>query len=277
MPAELEEYGFGTIWTDFYTDCYEGFLPNMSDYHMHRYYEISLILSGDVKVLLPDAVQQGTQCRLVLTRPMTSHLIVCQPQLLYKRINLLFSPDYLVDYVPEWKQLLGCFPKKGAVLPISESNKEVFYALAKELQDDPDPFRRKLRLMLFLSKVNELMKEERKSTAELPSYVTEALSYIQENYARKIVAEELAWKLGVGRTTLMTAFRKYTGITVNDYLTRYRLKQALRHLRRGHTQQTAAEATGFGDACNLIRAFKRCFGTTPGQYLKRDDTPPFSQ
>ena len=113
MPAELEEYGFGTIWTDFYTDCYEGFLPNMSDYHMHRYYEISLILSGDVKVLLPDAVQQGTQCRLVLTRPMTSHLIVCQPQLLYKRINLLFSPDYLVDYVPEWKQLLGCFPKKG--------------------------------------------------------------------------------------------------------------------------------------------------------------------
>ncbi len=277
MPAELEDLGFGTTWTDVFTDSYEGFLPNMSDYHMHRYYEISLILQGNVKVLLPESVQEGTQSRLVLTRPMTSHLIVCQPHLLYKRINLLFSPDYLVDAVPEWKQLLGLFPKQGAVIPLADQTKEELYALATALGEDPDPFRQKLRLMLFLSKVNDLRREKRADAEELPAYVTDALSYIQEHYVQKIVAEELAWKLGVGRTTLMTAFRKYTGTTVNDYLTRYRLKQALKLLRQGETQQRTAEATGFGDACNLIRAFKRCFGTTPGQYLKTDAALPFSR
>ena len=76
MAVELNNLEFGTRWTDFYTDYYEGYRPNMSDYHMHEYYEISLILSGDVKVLLPQSVQSGTMSRLVLTRPMTSHLIL---------------------------------------------------------------------------------------------------------------------------------------------------------------------------------------------------------
>lgn len=268
MPAELDNLGFGTRWTDFSIDCYEGYLPNMSDYHMHGYYEISLILSGDVKVLLPHSVQHGTMSRLVLTRPMTSHLIVCEPHLLYKRINLLFSGDFLADYLPERNQLLGVFGKHGRVIPLTEEKTKEFFALAEELRTDTDLFRRRLRLMLFLSKIGEFVKDGQETSEALPSYVSEALSYVQENYAQKIVSNDLAWKLGVGRTTLLTAFKKYTGTTLNDYLTRYRLKQAIQRLRQGKTQQDAAETCGFGDACNLIRAFKRCFDMTPGHYLK---------
>ena len=268
MPTELDNLGFGTRWTDFSTDSYEGYLPNMSDYHMHEYYEISLILSGDVKVLLPHSVQHGTMSRLVLTRPMTSHLIVCEPNLLYKRINLLFSGDFLADYLSERNQLLGVFGKHGRVIPLTEEQTKEFSALAEEMRKDSDPFRRRLWLMLFLSKISDFLREGQETSEELPSYVSEALSYIQENYAQKIVSSDLAWRLGVGRTTLLTAFKKYTGATLNDYLTRYRLKQAISCLRQGKTQQDAAEICGFGDACNLIRAFKRCFDMTPGQYLK---------
>ena len=271
MAVELNNLEFGTRWTDFYADYYEGYLPNMSDYHMHEYYEISLILSGDVKVLLPHAVHSGTVSRLVLTRPMTSHLIVCEPNRLYKRLNLLFAGDFLSDELPLRNQLLGVFGKHGTVIPLSEVQTEEFLKLAEETKNETDPFRQRLRLMIFLSKVSELSKKDEKAAETLPSCVSEALSYIQEHYQSKIVANELAWKLGVGRTTLMTSFKHYTGSTLNEYLTRYRLKQAIALLRNGETQQIAAEACGFGDACTLIRAFKRCFNVTPGQYLKTEN------
>ena len=269
MPANLENLGFGTEWFDFKTDSYEGYLPNMSDYHMHAYYEISLILSGSVKILLPDAAQTGMQSRLVLTPPMTSHLIVCEPHILYRRINLLFSPDFLTVHDSEWKNLLGVFGRNGRVVPLSNAGLADFLHLAQEMQCESDRFRLRLWLMLFLSKISSHVKEEGDGTAtELPAFVTEALSYLQEHHAEKIVAADLSWHLGVGRTTLMTAFKKYTGSTLNEYLTSCRLKHAITLLRRGNTRQSTAEACGFGDACNLIRCFKRKFGVTPRQYLK---------
>ena len=86
--------------------------------------------------------------------------------------------------------------------------------------------------------------------------------------AEKIVAAELAWHLNIGRTTLMTGFKSYTGNTLNDYLIRYRVKNALRMLRQGATTQETADACGFGDICSLIRGFKKCYGMTPKQYRK---------
>ena len=83
------------------------------------------------------------------------------------------------------------------------------------------------------------------------------------------MAKDLAWRLGVSRTTLMTAFKKYTGITLNDYLTQYRLKEAIRCLWEGDTVQSAAEKCGFGDTGNFIRAFRARYNTTPMQYIKK--------
>ena len=272
MPAELNNLEFGTRWTNFYTDYYEGYRSNMSDYHMHEYYEISLILSGNVKVLLPKSVQSGTMSRLVLTRPMTSHLILCEPNQLYKRLNLLFSDQFLTEEFPKKHQLMGVFGKHGNVIPLTEDQAKEFLKLAEETRDETDDLRQKLRLMLFLSKVAELSKTDEKASEALPLCVSEALSFIQENYQGKILADELAWRLGVSRTTLMTTFKRYTGFTLNEYLTRYRLKLAIPLLRGGQTQQNVAELCGFGDSCNLIRAFKRCFDMTPGQYLRTENS-----
>ena len=273
MPANIENFGFGTQWNDCYVDTYEGFASNMSDYHMHEYYEISLIVSGNVKVILPKTIQHGTQSRLVMTRPMTSHLMVCEPHLLYKRINLLFSNEYLADYVPEWKQLLRVFGKNGNVVLLTEQTTTLFFDIAEAIQKEDNAFRRRLLLLLLLSKISDLMENGDSSDEDLPSYVTGALSYLQEHYAEKIVAADLAWQLGVGRTTLMMGFKHYTGSTLNDYLTRYRLKQALHCLREKKTEQLTAECCGFGDACNLIRTFRHYFGVTPKQYFNQSSPP----
>ena len=58
-------------------------------------------------------------------------------------------------------------------------------------------------------------------------------------------------------------------MTIGEYLTRYRLRNAISLLREGVTEQVVAEQCGFGSAGYLIRVFRRQFGVTPREYLKK--------
>ena len=82
------------------------------------------------------------------------------------------------------------------------------------------------------------------------------------------MAADLAWRLSIGRTTLMTAFRKHTGTTLSQYITRVRTKEAVRLLQQGISREDVAERVGLGNGSGLIRAFRTCYGMTPSQYLK---------
>ena len=268
MPVQLDGHGFETHWHHIKTDSYEGYLPRMTDYHMHDYYEISLILSGDVKVLLPGIAESSTHSKLVLMRPRTPHFIVCTPNMLYKRRNLLFSGEFVTNYIPEWQKLTAIFGKDGTVQHVSPAECAEYEELIDKIENETDLLRKRLYLLLLLSLISERM-EATGEISEPPYYVTGALSHISEHYGEKIVAADLAWKLGIGRTTLMTAFKKYTGTTLNEYLLQCRIKNAVRMLRDGMTEQQAAEACGFSDACNLIRSFKHYFKMTPKQYLAK--------
>ena len=255
-------------WTDIAVDGYEGYLPRMTDYHMHDYYEISLILSGKVNVLLSDMVDGGTHARLVLLRPHTPHYIYCEPELLYRRKNLLFSSQFLADFLPEMQKMMGIFGKNGMILRLNEAKSERFLAIFEQIRQEKSTFRQKMLLLYFLSLVQDSLPEAG-SESSIPDYVTGALTYISAHCSEHIVAQMLAERFGVSRTTLMTAFKKYAGVTVNEYLTRCRIKNAVTLLGQGKTEQEAAEDCGFTDACNLIRAFKRVFGMTPKQYLSQ--------
>ncbi len=265
MSVYLEEGSYGRKWSSYHTDRYEGYKPLMSDYHMHKYYEISLIFSGNVKVLLKDTAQGGKESRIVLLRPYTPHLITCEEDMLYKRVNLLFSHDFIAEQIPEYRQLLTVFGSNGRVITISKSELAEYSDIIEGFEKEESIFRKRLILMYFLSKLSELGECERLS--EPPSFISSALSYIQENFRQKILASELAWKLGIGRTTLMTEFKRHTGITLNGYITDCRLKAAIELMKGGACQAEAAEKCGFTDPCNMIRTFKKRFGMTPKKYI----------
>lgn len=267
MSVALAANGFGTEWKEIRLDRYEAFYPNMTDYHMHEYYEISLIRSGNVHVLLSDQAEHSTDCKIVLLPPHAPHFIYCEPDRLYSRRNLLFSPDFLEGTMPEWQRLRQIFQKNGAIFNLTQEQSDRYLSLIEQIETENDLLRRRLLLLYLLSLVSDAMREQ-DGADKLPAYVAEALSYISTHYPERIVASDLAMRLGVGRTTLMTGFKKYTGTTLNECLARCRLKHASRLLRTGQTEQQVAEACGFGDPCALIRAFKRFFGKTPRQYLQ---------
>ena len=54
MRYQIDNLSYKKGWDNISVDSYGGYGPRMTDYHMHTYYEISLIKEGDVTVFLSD-------------------------------------------------------------------------------------------------------------------------------------------------------------------------------------------------------------------------------
>lgn len=273
MPRiEAYEHGYGEVWTDVYVASREGYSTSVTDYHEHGFYEINLILSGNVKILLGDRSEEGGGNRVVLTRPGTPHYISCKPDTLYRRLYLLFSEEFVSGHLPEWHELSAVFGDRGACIALTEEQTAFFGEIIERIRTETKPFRRRLLVYYFLSHLSELAPSDRKEH-KAPPYVVEALAYLEAHYAERIVASELARELHVGRTALMMSFKRYTDSTVGEYLTGCRLRHAVRLLSEGRTLEYTAERCGFSDSSGLVRSFKRCYGMTPRRYLEGGGAP----
>ena len=255
MNAKTENYGFGKSWSDLYIDEYEGRVPRMSDYHKHDYYEISLILSGEVRVLMPGVSSVGSTARLVFSPPGIPHYVTCTGSALYKRINLVFSKSFLPDADID-----------GGVTELDTAAAERFFGLIRDIGKEEGREGKRRLLSYLLYKISE--RSGKSDGRGAPRYVTDALAYVKEHYTEKLTAEEIARTLGVGRTTLMTAFKAHVGVGIGEYITKYRTGVAAKLIGGGVSCARAAEMSGFGESSGMIRAFKREFGMTPTGYLK---------
>jgi len=262
------DFGFGIDWTDTCVYRREGYFTSVKDYHEHGFYEINLILSGNVKVLLADRAEELCQSCIILTRPHTPHYIACRPDTLYSRLYLLFTEEFVADTLPEWKQLAAIFGRSGAILlPTPEELKEI-RTLIELVESRERRLEKRLLICYLLSRLSDLAERgTQQNQKSAPTYVIDALAYLEKHFYEHIVVGELARHLHVGRTALMTAFKHHTDSTVGEYLTGCRLRHAVIYLHENKTVEETAALCGFSDAGGLIRAFRRCYGTTPKRYL----------
>lgn len=308
MSVKIENYTYGKQWDKLFVDKCDSDGTCMNDFHAHDYYEMSLILSGRVRVIAGSVSSDSSEPRLMLCPPRTPHFVSSESKTRYRRINLIFAESFIED--PEdlaiVREAFGITDaqtkREGRVLPLDvvsiEQLSTVLDLLGNELrylsltERDEDEIEKRptdhqgntsyrrsqsreallaesrakhliVYLAALITSLGEHPIEER-----MPDFVREALSFITEHYGERLTAASIARRVGVGRTTLMLAFKASTGSTVGDYLTKCRLLAAVRALSDGATEYAAAEQCGFADASALIRAFKRHFGTTPRAYLR---------
>lgn len=112
--------------------------------------------------------------------------------------------------------------------------------------------------------------------AELQAGVAEGAAMRLVSRARELVEQgrpqvpavaELAAALGVSREVLGRAFRSVLGRSPQSYLAAWHMEQAALLLADGQLPVMAiASALGFDTTSHFARAFRRCFGVTPGAY-----------
>lgn len=96
-----------------------------------------------------------------------------------------------------------------------------------------------------------------------------------EHHATPLTISAIAASAGLHPGYAMTCFKRVFGVTMLDYLTQYRIAQALRLLvTTDLTILDIALQSGFGSAGSFYTAFKRHTGQTPRAYRRPTPSPP---
>lgn len=107
---------------------------------------------------------------------------------------------------------------------------------------------------------------ERQDTTK--SFVTKAIEYVKEHYAnQELSIETICSYLNVSAAYFSTVFKKETGKTFINYLTDYRMEQALELLMtQNEKTYIIAEKVGYADPNYFSYVFKKQYGMSPSKY-----------
>lgn len=99
-------------------------------------------------------------------------------------------------------------------------------------------------------------------------YVSEAINYIAANYAKDDIGiKTVADSIGISEGHLSHVFKSETDYTVNAYITRYRVKAAMKLLSDCRFKvYEVAEMVGYKDITYFSATFKKVTGFSPSEY-----------
>jgi AraC-like DNA-binding protein len=108
------------------------------------------------------------------------------------------------------------------------------------------------------------------STILIPGFVKYAAKYIDQNFKEQITLEKVSHLSGVSRFYLSKEFKRYIGITFNDYLIGARISYAKELLK--YSELSVNEITyscGMNHVSHFINLFKAREFMTPHEYRKK--------
>ncbi|MBS1687445.1 MAG: AraC family transcriptional regulator [Bacteroidetes bacterium] len=104
------------------------------------------------------------------------------------------------------------------------------------------------------------------SEAPLPNTLKDAGYYIQQNYADKLIIDDIAARYGMDKFKFIRLFKKQTGLTPISYLLLERINRAKLLIASNMPIVEIALETGFYDQSHFIHYFKKYIGVAPLTY-----------
>ena len=100
--------------------------------------------------------------------------------------------------------------------------------------------------------------------------VANMISYIQKNYAHKIVMQDLCEELKYSEASLNRRFKQFTTYTFNEYLNRYRIQKSLELIREHeYYLYDIAQLCGYSDYKYFSSVFKKYAGVSPNEFVAK--------
>ena len=101
--------------------------------------------------------------------------------------------------------------------------------------------------------------------------IKKALSYIEQNYDSGITIESIAESANISVSSCLRLFQRVLGTTPVRYLVKTRIQKAGEALKRGgaKTISEIAYECGFSDASYFNRCFRKEYGKTPSEFIRK--------
>ena len=240
--------------------------------HLHDFYEIELVLEGEMEQTVGGAPIISRTGDFVFMDLLSTQRIA-KPKKAPNVWTISISPG---EADPALTRFLsrGKFPIVGH---LPEKELEEFHRLATMLcrtmnEDPPYAGERVSALMLLMATLLFEHGHLVDAPVEEPRayhYIQKVLLYLNESFKEPLTLSDIAGKIHISPCYLSDLFSRIVGCRFVEYVTELRLERARTMLREtDDTVTEIAAACGFGTASNFTRAFRRVFGVAPSMWRR---------
>jgi len=138
------------------------------------------------------------------------------------------------------------------------------------LSDDASVFRKKGVLYLLCEAFDKVTEYENKQDID-SSLLDKIFSFVEKNFMKDCTLGQLCDDTGYSYSYLSRFFKKATGLSINEYINQYRIRQSCYLL--SNTSITVLECAfecGYDTIRSFNRNFKEYMGKTPTEYRKQN-------
>ncbi len=250
--------------------------PPTVDFHHHDFYEVLFFVSGAVTYTVEGRSYLLRPGDIVLTNSRDIHRPEAAPGKPYERYVLWITGQLLEQIQQPGDDLTACFRDAAQKqYKLIRPDGDVLAQLQKLC-------RRVLRLQreesfgsatLLYAAVAELLVYLNRAYFGTPSAirrdvteseaVNRAVAHIEAHLTEELTLDSLAEAVHLSKFYLNRQFKRYTGLTIHQFILKKRLITARAMLRSGASAMDACLGCGFNDYSNFLKAFKREFGRSP--------------
>ncbi len=130
-------------------------------------------------------------------------------------------------------------------------------------------FQRSMVAALYCLLTRHFAEEGKEEVSKEQKEFIHILEYIGEHFEEDINVNILAERLFMYRGRLASLFKKYSGMSLNEYVYSLRIKKANELMDRGGSVIEAAMQSGFQSVRTFNHVYKKITGITPTAYKKR--------
>lgn len=250
--------------------------------HHHDFYEIYLLISGDVTYTIESRQYHVLPGDLLLISPRELHQICIRPEMsTYERYVLWVDPQLLSRYSTALSDLTRNLDpvghNRGNMLRLRPEDhrrlQQLFEQLWQESESESygsDLLRSSLLVQLLVT-INRLASAESSKFEEVSQSsraVSQVVEYINQHYSDPLSLDTLAEQVFVSKYHLSHEFNRQVGTSVYRYIQKKRLLIARQLLAQGSKPNEVYAECGFGDYAGFYRAFKGEYGVSPREYTQ---------
>lgn len=267
---------------DFEFHHYLDLTPPDVEFHEHPFYEVFFFLSGDVNYIIEGRTYQLRPGDILLTSNRDIHRPEITRGKPYERFVIWLADDFF-DRLQDWgDDLSACFTdaaqRKYQLIrpdgPVLVRLKALCEYLAEEQTKRVFGSRTLLHACLieFLVYLNRAYFDTpdtiRRDISENDK-INQVVAYINDHVAEDLSLDQLSHVFFISKFYLNNQFKRYTGLTLYQFIMKKRLTVARNMLREGVSVMDACMRCGFNDYSNFLKAFKREFDRNPKEFISK--------
>ncbi len=249
--------------------------------HYHEFDKIVVLCAGAVDYTVEGVSYRMQPGDVLFVRHHDIHRPEISPESDYERIVLWITPEFLERSSVDGAWLESCFDlasqrRNCLFRPAAEELarlKKTLSSLESALNDGEEFGASILVNSFFLQLMVELNRAVRSGGGEtarsLDPKIDAALYYINTHLGEPMTVDTLAGMCYLSRFYFMRRFKDATGYTVHSYIQQKRLAAAAERLETGAGVTETAMELGFAEYTSFLRAFRKAYGVTPSDYLRK--------